>query len=413
MARRLAGRALALALALAAQPASAAEGVALEPATSPLLAEQRDVALVVPDVVAAEGAIARAAGEVGGTVLPGGAVVEVRVPRAKLETFLAALDGVGRTTSRSGSSVDVTVERADLESALRSTRAARERTAAARRLATKVVESVAVERRLEELDAEAAGLESSLHALSRRVATVLVRVALRREVEVPPVPEVRLPFPWLDQLSLDHLQGGGSGPSPDPTGIRSILDVALQLEGHRLVDRPDGLDAASAMVGAVRMRGASTDPVGFAAGTDFALGGFDGFAFDVAMMGGVGTALGSVITLGLVGGAGYDVWTGGRLRGGLKLPVELFATLELSEAARLLVFAQPRWVPTPGARHARARVTELADEVSLGGAVLLPFAIGEDEIDDGGLRLGFTYAEAMGAKRFVATAGIGWGVLED
>ncbi len=379
----------------------------------PLLAEQRDVVLVVADLVGAEAAISRVARDLGGHVAPGGNVLDVRLPPDRADALLGALDALGQVVARGGSSTDATIEHADLEASLRSARAARERAAATLRLSVNVEESLAVERHLEHLDGEVAGIESALHALSRRTGTVLVRVTLRRATQPEEIPSVELPFPWLNELSPSHLREGGSAPWDDSGSIRSVLDVALQVEGHRLVGRRGGGERSDAIVAAVRMRGTDSDPVGFAAGSDFALGGLDGLVLDLGLMGGLGTRVGRVSAIGLVAGAGYDLWAGGRLRGGLKIPVELFSTLEFDEAARLIVFLQPRWVPTPEARQDGASLLGFADEMALGGAVLLPFLLGEEEIDDGGLRVGFTYSEQMGATRYAASVGIGWGILED
>jgi hypothetical protein len=69
---------------------------------------------------------------------------------------------------------------------------------------------------------------------------------------------------------------------------------------------------------------------------------------------------------------------------------------------------QPRWAITREARQA-LRSSRGFDEFTTGGAVLLPFVLGGDELEDGGLRLGFEYGEVMQGRTYALTAGIGFG----
>lgn len=344
-----------------------------------------------------------------------GTEVTVAVPAGRVHEYLDRARELGDMVGTGGSSEERGMRAADLQAALRSAQKSRRRLEALRPRTSGTKEGIQLERRIQEVNERIAKLESVLAGLERRTALVRVHVRLDHKAPPEPVPQTRLPFPWLHELSLGNLQ---SPPPPDPgrPGITSNVDMTAGLELHAMPDRPRG-ETSYAVAFAGHGRAAEADPVGFSAGWDFMVGAGEGFIWETTLMAGLGTAIGRVATIGLIGGISGDGWTtnigGGppaRVPTGLVLPAELWVTLDAEEWARLSLFFQPRWVPTPDSRADGADLVDFADELRIGGAIVAPFSF-DEELDDGGPRLGFTYTEQMGVKRYVGTFGVGWGLV--
>jgi hypothetical protein len=398
--------AIALALALgAASPAPAA-------GTEPLLGREHSVVIAVeePDEAAAQllDLVRRLGGELDRQA---GNRITLRVPEAKLGDFVRQARELGRLRHASARSLDMSAARAEVEAELASAIADRRRLEALGRHSGGVSDSLLVERRTAEIEARIAAAQAALAQFERSAGSGHVEVVL----EAPRPPErlspFRLPFPWLDTLSLERLRSAAPEPPGPAPGIDANVDIAFQLEARWLVDRPPGEEGSGAAVLATRFRSAVTDPVGAAVGFDLGLGGLHGFAWELALMGGVGTSFGSVATVGLVAGLGLDGWTGRRVPASLMAPVELFVTADVGEVARALVFWQPRRSLGSEARDDGADRFAFADEWSAGGALLLPWLIGNQELDDGGLRLGFVLGEQLGTRSYAITFGLGWGLV--
>lgn len=332
------------------------------------------------------------------------------IPEPRFRELFELCARLGDIRSQTASAVDASLEAADLEAALR---AARERRASLEDLLRRspgVEQSLLVERRLAEVEQKASAARTQLSTLKRRAAAVRVEISLIAQ-PVEPLPAVELPFPWLRTLSESELMNP-SAPAEDSAAgaIVKNFDVALELEGRVLRDRPAPGEDSQGAAGVLRMRGARTDPVGFAAGFDIKLGPAKGLIYELRGLGGLSTAIGSVLTLGLIGGAGVSGWTGDRVPSSLELPVELFTLLDFGDALRLTLFAQPRWTVTRDARREGAEHGLVADELALGGALLIPQILGQRGIDDGGLRVGFEYTELLSTQMYSVTVGIGFGM---
>ncbi len=374
---------------------------------------ERVVAVLVPDLDDAVEAATAAARDAGGSLQTrnGGQLV-FAIPDARADEFARRVALQGEVKRESGSSEDVSFRAADLESSARAARARHAELEQLRARAGSASDGLLVEQRIAQVDAALATAERELGLLRQQAARVKFVVELLERPREP-LPTVNLPFPWLGTLS-GHDLAYPSRPEPEADsepGITSNVDMSLSLEARRLDDRPSPDEDSRALLLALHLRAARTDPVGIAAGYDATLGGFDGFVYEFRGFLGLGTAVGDWLTLGLLGGVGVGGWTGDRVPISLELPVELFTLIDLGAVGRLSMFAQPRWALTSEARRAATGPGESTDEFTLGGAVLLPVVFGNDDVEDGGLRLGFEYGEVIDSRFYSVTAGIGFGFL--
>jgi hypothetical protein len=377
-----------------------------------LLLRQRVVMIAVADVETAADSLLDVVQKLGGELeARTGQRLVVHVPEAKLRDLSAVFVEKGAIKSQTASAEDASERAADLMAALR---AADERKKGLESLlgrARSVDESLLIERRLAEVEQKTSALRTELSALKRKAAAVRVEITLVSP-PVEPIPGVQLPFPWLRTLSGSELRNPSAPPedSSDAGGIYKNADLALELEGRLLRDRPAVDEVSRALALVLRLRGAQADPVGFAAGYDVKLGGLDGVVYEMRGLGGLSTAIGSVLTVGLLGGAGVSGWTGDRVPSSLEIPVELFTLVDFGDAVRLSLFAQPRWTVTRDARRDGAEHGLWADELALGGALLIPQIFGEERIDEGGLRVGFEYTELLSHAMYAVSVGVGFGI---
>jgi hypothetical protein len=132
--------------------------------------------------------------------------ITVRIPAARFHEALARMEKLGDVTARDIQAEDVTAEYLDLELRIKSARSVRERLEQLLGRASKVEESIAIERELERVMAEIERMEGRLKYLRDRAqfSTISVTFAARPK-ELVAKDTFRLPFPWLDQLGLGRL----------------------------------------------------------------------------------------------------------------------------------------------------------------------------------------------------------------
>jgi hypothetical protein len=377
-----------------------------------MLLRQRAVMIAVADAETAADSLLDAVQKLGGELeARAGQRVVVRVPPAKLRELSAVFIELGAIKSQSASAEDASEKAADLVAALRAAGEHKKRLEGLLASARSVDESLLVERRLAEIEQKASALRTELATLTRRAAAVRVEITLVSP-PVEPIPSVELPFPWLRTLSGAELRNPSAQPEDpsDADGIYKNADLALELEGRLLRHRPSADEVSRALALVLRLRGARTEPVGFAGGYDVKLGGLDGVVYEMRGLGGLSTAIGSVLTIGLLGGAGVSGWTGDRVPSSLEIPVELFTLVDFGDAVRLSLFAQPRWTVTREVRRDGAEHGLWADELALGGALLIPQIFGAERVDEGGLRLGFEYTELLSHAMYGVSVGLGFGI---
>jgi hypothetical protein len=130
--------------------------------------------------------------------------ITIRVPRAKFETALRAIEGSGNVLHRDIKVEDVTDEFFDTEVRVRNARAMRDRLAKLLQQAA-VKEALEIEKELARVTQEIELLEGKLKLLQHRVAYSTINVAFQpRGIAIDNRP-TRLPFPWLDTLGLQNL----------------------------------------------------------------------------------------------------------------------------------------------------------------------------------------------------------------
>jgi len=134
----------------------------------------------------------------------GDLAITIRVPRAKFEIALKAIEGSGDVLHRDIKAEDVTDEFFDTEVRVRNARAMRDRLAKLLQQAA-VKEALEIEKELARVTQEIELLEGKLKLLRSRVAYSTINVAFRPRGAVIDTRPTRLPFPWLEQLGLGNL----------------------------------------------------------------------------------------------------------------------------------------------------------------------------------------------------------------
>jgi hypothetical protein len=378
----------------------------------PQLISTTTVTLAVTDPEAAATSILALSQRVGGQPPGRGASqIEVRVPRERMPEVLDQLRQLGTELARSGAVRDVSGELADLESRIRAAEETRERLLQLRAGGHSVDDSLLVEQQLSALDTALAELRFTLSTTRRQVELGTIHVGLVSDTPPPPeaLPQLQLPFPWLQRTGLGALQ------SPPPAQeerhrevLDSMIDGGVQAELLTLDGLPGRADPSWAGVGAVRFRGLAPGwPLSLAVGFDAGLGGGTGFTYDLDLLIGAGSSVARWMGFGLLSGAAGRSWTGARVPAAWEVPAELFVTFELGDWGRLLLQARPQWIaPRIEARHDGSHLG-FADELVLRSTLALAPALGHSYLDDGALRVGFAYHELRDTQMW--TFVLGWG----
>ena len=131
--------------------------------------------------------------------------ITVRVPRAKFDAALGAIEKIGDVLHRDVSAEDVTDQYVDLEIRIKNARAMQTRLKQLLEKAA-VKEAIEIEKELARVTQELELLEGKLKLLSDKIAysTITVVFAARGSA-LQSASRVRLPFPWLQQLGLVNL----------------------------------------------------------------------------------------------------------------------------------------------------------------------------------------------------------------
>ncbi len=132
----------------------------------------------------------------------------VRVPAARFEEAVSAVEGAGQVLQRNVRAEDVTEQYRDLETRIRTLDAMRGRLEAMLARATTIEEALAVERQLERVTVELESLRGRLRYLGDRVAysTLTLRFRQLAPTEIPDTARPRiLPFRWVQDLGLARL----------------------------------------------------------------------------------------------------------------------------------------------------------------------------------------------------------------
>jgi hypothetical protein len=174
--------------------------------TGPLLIYNATVYLAVFEAAKAIDAAYEMAKSMGGyLVRRDDRTITVRVPANKYRQALEAINKLGDMLHREESVEDVTDEFFDLQVRLKNARAMRDRLETLLKQAKNVEEALMVERELGRVAAQIERLEGRLKLLRELIAFSTITIEFRPSPVDQVNPNVRLPFPWLDQLGLSQL----------------------------------------------------------------------------------------------------------------------------------------------------------------------------------------------------------------
>ena len=132
--------------------------------------------------------------------------ITIRIPAARFDEAVKRLEKVGDMLHRNVTAEDVTEEFRDLEVRLKSAHAVQARLTELLAKATKVEESVMIERELDRVTGEIDRIEGRMKFLRDRAtfSTITVTFAPKNKESLSQGP-FRLPSPWLQQLGLGRL----------------------------------------------------------------------------------------------------------------------------------------------------------------------------------------------------------------
>ncbi|WP_437782287.1 DUF4349 domain-containing protein [Sorangium sp. So ce1097] len=189
-------------------PQGAAKGAAAVSASpAPLLVYTAQIAMAVFEVSASLGKVEALAQELGGFLSRrDDRTITIRIPAARFDEALKRLEGLGDMLQRNVVAEDVTEEFLDLGVRIRNARAVRDRLEKLLEKATKVEESVQLERELARVTGELERLEGRLKYLRDRIAFSTLTVSFHpRSTETLTPSGPRLPIDWLNELGLSRL----------------------------------------------------------------------------------------------------------------------------------------------------------------------------------------------------------------
>jgi hypothetical protein len=130
--------------------------------------------------------------------------IRIRVPRARFEPTLAAIDKIGDVLHRDIEAQDVTDEFVDTEIRIKNARAMQVRLKALLEKAN-VKEALELEKEMRRVTEELELLEGKLKLLKDKIAYSTITVAFEARNSAIPATRIKLPFPWLQQLGLPTL----------------------------------------------------------------------------------------------------------------------------------------------------------------------------------------------------------------
>lgn len=133
------------------------------------------------------------------------ASIVIRVPARKFDDIIKRIEKLGDVLHRNVSAEDVTEQFMDMEVRLKNARAVRDRLQQLLEKATKVEESLSIEKELTRVGTEIETLEGKLKYLRDRVMFSTITVSFQPKQSDTVKPSVRIPVDWLDQLGLGRL----------------------------------------------------------------------------------------------------------------------------------------------------------------------------------------------------------------
>ncbi len=188
-------------------PAAKATAGEIAAIRAPLLVYTAQITLAVFEVAASLTEVEGLGRELGGFLARrDDNAITIRIPAARFDEAVKRLEKVGDMIHRNVTAEDVTEEFRDLEVRLRSAHAVQGRLTELLAKATKVEESVMIERELDRVTGEIDRIEGRMKFLRDRAtfSTITVTFASKAKESLNQGP-FRLPSPWLNQLGLGRL----------------------------------------------------------------------------------------------------------------------------------------------------------------------------------------------------------------
>jgi len=192
----------------AAQPQAAQPGPGQQeqqPHDTAMLIYTAHLVMAVYQVDQGLAAVEKVARDMGGYLaLKRDREIVIRVPRARFEPTLAAIDKIGDVLHRDVQAQDVTDEYVDLEIRIKNARAVQVRLKQLLEKAA-VKEALEIEKELRRVTEELELLEGKLKLLKDKIAYSTITVTFEPRGSTIQATRIRLPFPWLDALGLPNL----------------------------------------------------------------------------------------------------------------------------------------------------------------------------------------------------------------
>ncbi|HEX6244587.1 MAG TPA: DUF4349 domain-containing protein, partial [Polyangiales bacterium] len=174
----------------------------------PLLVYRASFLLSVYEVDKTQAALTQAVSGLNGYVaVQTDTQLTLRVPAAKFQDAVRAVELAGKVRARNVQASDVGDQYRDLELRLRTAELLRARLEAMMARTEKVADALAVQTELERIVREIEQLKGQLRGLGDRIAysTLVVEFRAESRPELDEGNVFRLPFAWLDELGLHHL----------------------------------------------------------------------------------------------------------------------------------------------------------------------------------------------------------------
>lgn len=130
--------------------------------------------------------------------------ITIRVPRARFDPTLSAIDKIGDVLHRDIQAQDVTDEYVDLEIRIKNARAMQVRLKQLLEKAA-VKEALEIEKEMRRVTEELELLEGKIKLLKDKIAYSTITVVFEARGSAIQSTKIRLPFPWLTQLGLPAL----------------------------------------------------------------------------------------------------------------------------------------------------------------------------------------------------------------
>ena len=183
----------------------AADGTDQSPHETSMLIYTARVTMAVYQVEQGLVAVEKIAKDMGGYLsLKRDREITVRVPRARFEPTLAAVDKIGDVLHRDIQAQDVTDEFVDTEIRIKNARAMQTRLKILLEKAS-VKEALEIEKEMRRVTEEIELLEGKLKLLKDKIAFSTITVAFEARGSAIQATRIKLPFPWLTQLGLPTL----------------------------------------------------------------------------------------------------------------------------------------------------------------------------------------------------------------